>query len=292
MVMTSVLTSGQRGYPIQGLGSYGRAEEKKPSFMRMMWFTSKQLNAAPGAVDPIYLTEAYLYRDLDHDQDGIEIEVLKSFSFIFPKELEEGKYSEMEFAGMAKPNISNADYDLENESVALIVDNGATTALSNSIFNMSHVQQCSVKINLAGKAMSIKATHSGYKSYYIKDVTRAIHKYTTKAFFVPDLQNDLLGERALVTANYRVILDKDPKVSGIFPVTNGEIDPATGLPFLDSSESLFFVETVPLSETQFKNMSGYSLWHWRLGHCPKQTIRDTIPLAKGIKVLSDRKSVV
>ena len=39
MAMTSVLTSGQWGYPIQGLGSYGGAEEKKPSFMR---FTSEQ----------------------------------------------------------------------------------------------------------------------------------------------------------------------------------------------------------------------------------------------------------
>ena len=77
-----VLTSGQWGYPIQGLGSYGGEEEKKPSFMR---FTSEQVNAASGAVDPIYLTEAYLYRDLD----GIEIEVPTSFSFIFPKE--EGK---------------------------------------------------------------------------------------------------------------------------------------------------------------------------------------------------------
>ena len=37
--MTSVLTSGQWGCPIQGLGSYGGAEEKKPSFMR---FTSEQ----------------------------------------------------------------------------------------------------------------------------------------------------------------------------------------------------------------------------------------------------------
>ena len=36
---------------------------------------------------------------------------------------------------------------------------------------------------------------------------------------------------------------------------NGEIDPATGLPCLDS-EGLFFVETVPISDTQFKNMSG------------------------------------
>ena len=83
-------------------------------------------------------------------------------------------------------------------------------------------------------------------------MTGAIHKCTTKAFFVPDLQSDLLGGRALVTANYRVILDKDPKVSGIFPVTNGGIDPATGLPFIDSSEGLFFVENVLLSETHSK----------------------------------------
>ena len=45
--------------------------------------TSEQVNAASCAVDPIYLSEACLYRDLDHDQDGTEIEVPKTFSFIF-----------------------------------------------------------------------------------------------------------------------------------------------------------------------------------------------------------------
>ena len=59
-------------------------------------------------------------------------------------------------------------------------------------------------------------------------------------------------------------------------MTNGEKDPATGLPFLDS-EGLFFVETVPISETRFKNMPGYPLEHRRLSHCPMLTIRDTIP---------------
>ena len=40
--MAEALTSGQWGYPIQGLGSYGGAEEKKPRFMR---FTSQQVQA-------------------------------------------------------------------------------------------------------------------------------------------------------------------------------------------------------------------------------------------------------
>ena len=47
------------------------------------------------------------------------------------------------------------------------------------------------------------------------------------------------------------------KKAEILPVTNGEIDPATGLPFVNL-ESLFFVETIPMSELdsepQFKNM--------------------------------------
>ena len=95
-------------------------------------------------------------------KDGREIEVPKRFSFIFPKE--DGKYSEMEFAGMAKPNIANANYDFDQESEVLIDDNGATRPLSNSLFNMSNVQKCSVKISLADREMSIKATQSGYKS--------------------------------------------------------------------------------------------------------------------------------
>ena len=86
----------------------------------------------------------------------------------------DGKYSKSEFAGNANPNIDNAEYDLEKETGVLTVDNGATTTLSNTLFNMSNVQQYSVKISLAGREMSIKATHGGYKSSSIKDITGTI----------------------------------------------------------------------------------------------------------------------
>ena len=82
----------------------------------------------------------------------------------------------MEFAGMAKNQTLPTRITISTKSrnsEVLIVDNGATTTLSNSLFDMSNVQQCSVKISLAGpiiaanagKEMSFKATHSGYKSY-------------------------------------------------------------------------------------------------------------------------------
>ena len=41
-----------------------------------------------------------------------------------------------------------------------------------------------------------------------------------------------------------------------------------------------------MSETPFENVPGYALWHRLLGHCPMQTISDTIPHAKGIEELS------
>ena len=217
------------------------------------------------------------------NQDESEIVVPERFSHIFFRK-ERFVDSLEEFAGMALP--TQMQYDLSQESGLLTVDNGATSTLSNSLFNMKSVQQCSVPISLAGRGMSIKATHSGFKTYYIKDITGAVHPCTTKSYYVPDLEQDLLAGRSLINAKYRVILDKDPKISGIFPVTNGEIDPSTGIPFVDS-EGLFFVETVPISETQFKSISGYASWHRRLGHAPMATIRDTIPHAIGLEALKN-----
>ena len=105
---------------------------------------------------------------------------------------------------------------------------------------------------------------------------------TTKAFYVPGLDQDLLGGRALIKAKYRMVLDEDPTISGIFPVTDGQIDPATGFPFAES-EGLFYVETVPITESKYQTMSGYPLWHRRLSPCAFQTIKDTIPHALGLQ---------
>ena len=52
---------------------------------------------------------AYLYRELDHDRDG-NVGPKKHSVLCLRKD---GKYSDMEFAGMENPNISNADYDLD-----------------------------------------------------------------------------------------------------------------------------------------------------------------------------------
>ena len=145
---------------------------------------------------------------------------------------------------MALPTDKN--YDLSKEKGLLTVDNGATTTLTRSLHNMTDVKQKVITIQLAGEGMSMKATHTGHKTYYAVDATGTIRPITTKALYVPDLEQDLLGGRALIRSKFRITMDEDESISGIFPVVNGEIDPATRFPFADS-DGLFYIETVPIS---------------------------------------------
>ena len=176
---------------------------------------------------------------------------------------------------------TNKVYDLAKERGLLTVDNGATSTLTRSLFNMSDVSPTVTNIQLAGQGMSITSTHSGYKTYYVEDATGTIRPIKTLALYVPKLEEDLLAGRALIKSKYRITMDDEDSISGIFPVVNGEIDPATRFPFAES-DGLFYVETIPLSETKYKTMSGYDLWHKQMGHAPIQAIKATIPHSKGL----------
>jgi hypothetical protein len=60
-------------------------------------------------------------------------------------------------------------------------------------------------------------SHVGPKTYYVYNRTGSIRPISTRAFYyVKELKQDLLGGRALVKLKYRVILDKDPDISGIY----------------------------------------------------------------------------
>ena len=98
---------------------------------------------------------------------------------------------------------------------SVAIDYGATTTLSNTLFNMIKAQQCSVKISLACRGLSIKATHRGYKTYYITvtDVTGVVHKCTTKSYFGPATRS---FSWTPLNADHRVILDKDSRIAGFF----------------------------------------------------------------------------
>ena len=90
-----------------------------------------------------------------------------------------------------------------------------------------------VTIQLAMDGMTMKSSHIGIKTYYIYDRTGTIRPVRTKALFVRELKQDLLGGKAMTETNYRVILDSDEGIAGVHPKADvGSIDPANSFSFV------------------------------------------------------------
>ena len=238
-----------------------------------------------GIIAPDYYST--LYPEIEEDppqfEDNDELMVIpKRFKSVFYD-----SDANNEFAGMANPR-PDFIIDSDQSSGLLVVDCGATTTLTDSLFNMTDVKPKVITIQLAGDGATIQSSYIGKKTYYIPDVTGTVRPVTTRAFYVKDLKHDLLGGRALVNADNRVILDKDPTVAGVYPVTKGEIDPTTKFEFI-GTKGLFYLRTMPISVTKYANMSGYCLWHRRLIHVPNRTLQLTIPHSKGLQELESKK---
>ena len=131
---------------------------------------------------------------------------------------------DLEFAFMADSDSSSLNcLDLDQDVQPLIMDCGATSTLTASLFNMTDIREKEVIIQLAGRSSTLKASHVGNKTYHVLDVTGTVRSITTRAFYSKDLQRDLLGGRALIDSDFRVILDKNPYICGVYPVIDEEI---------------------------------------------------------------------
>ena len=112
---------------------------------------------------------------------------------------------------------------------------------------------------------------------------------TTKTYIVKNLKHDLLSGKGLNKAGYRVIYDEDPEESGVYAVNDGKICKSKSFPFMGEHSNLFYLKTEPLTAHQFGKMSGYELWHRRLGHCSNRNIRDSIHHSAGLEGLMPKK---
>lgn len=75
-------------------------------------------------------------------------------------------------------------------------------------------------------------------------------------YYVKELNQDLLGGRALTHSNYRVILAKDQDIAGIYPVgDDGTIDPANSFSYLSVCirKACFIFELQPLTRQNMRN---------------------------------------
>jgi hypothetical protein len=175
------------------------------------------------------------------------------------------------------------------EPEALCCDGGATSSLSSSLLNCSDVQERVVSIQTAQGGTVMLTSHVCLKTYFVRDRTGELRPITTKTYIVKGLKRDLLSGKALNRAGYRIILDEDPEESGVYAVNDGKICKSKSFAFMSEHSSLYYLKIEQLTSSQFGKMSGYELWHRRLGHCPNRNIRDTIHHSSGLEGLMHKK---
>jgi hypothetical protein len=146
---------------------------------------------------------------------------------------------------------------------------------------MTEVTPKDIKIHLAGEGMAIKSTHVQYKTRHVADVTGTIRPIKTKALFIPEHTEDLLGGRTLMKSRSWMKMIQCQEFFQWLKVKL--IRPLDFL--LAESEGMFYVVTIPISETKNKTMSSYGVWHKRLSHALIQSIKATIAQLKGLQDL-------
>jgi hypothetical protein len=155
--------------------------------------------------------------------------------------------------------------------------------------NCSDVRELVIPIQTAQGGTVMLITHVCLKTYFVRDRRGELRPITTKTYIVRNLKRDLLSGKALNRAGYRIIFDEDPEEAGVYVVNDGKICKSKSFAFMSEHSSLYYFKTEQLTSSQFGKMSGYELWHRRLGHCSNRNIRDTIHHSSGLECLMHKK---
>jgi hypothetical protein len=84
-------------------------------------------------------------------------------------------------------------------------------------------------------------THVCLNIYYVRDWTSESRPITTKTLIVIKLKHDLLSEKMLNKAGYRIILDDDPEESGVYADNDRKICKSKSCPFMSEHKNLNYL---------------------------------------------------
>ena len=187
-------------------------------------------------------------------------------------------------AAMARPSIESTQ--VIKDKSALVMDCGASQTITGSLINTKDVKEKVTIIETADGDVSMKSTHTCIKTYFVRNRMGEVVTITIPALFVKGLPQDLLGGKSVNHENIRVILDADPDICGLYPLDkNHEQHYQDSIEFIGEPTDLFYLQTEEMDWTTYDALTGYDLWHRRLGHVPHRNIQQTIPHAIGLESL-------
>ena len=85
-------------------------------------------------------------------------------------------------------------------------------------------------------------------------------------------------------------MDEVPDVSGQCPLNEQkEARYQDSITFISEPSDLFYLKIEQMDWTRFERMTGYDLWHRRLGHTPNKFIKLSIEHSIGLEKLNGKK---
>jgi hypothetical protein len=191
-------------------------------------------------------------------------------------------------AAMAR-SIDSQTEESTDESLG-VMDCGASITITGSLINCVDVEEHKTIIETAKEGESIVATHTCRKTYFVKNRVGDMVFITTSALYVKGFVQDLIAGKSLNREKIRIILDEDPDVSGLYPLNDQkEARYQDSIPFISEPSDLFYLKIEQMDWTRFERMTGYDLWHRRLGHTPNKFIKLSIEHSIGLEKLNGKK---
>ena len=191
---------------------------------------------------------------------------------------------ETEKAAMARPSEQSTKV-IREKSVA-VMDCGASQTITGSLINCKDVMEKVTIIETANGEENMTSTHVCTKTYFVRNRMGDLVTITVTALFVKGLPQDLLGGKSVNRENIRVILDSDHDICGLYPLDKDHQQHyQDSIEFVEDQTDLYYLQTEDMDWTTYDNLTGYDLWHRRLGHVPNRNIEQTIQHSIGLENL-------
>ncbi len=112
---------------------------------------------------------------------------------------------------------------------------------------------------------------------------------TVTALFVKESPQDLLGGKSVNREKIRVILDSDHNICGLYHLDKNHeqhYHDQDSIEFVEDQTDLYYLQTEDMNWTTYDNLTGFDLWHHRLGHVPNRNIEQAIQHSIGLRTSS------
>ena len=123
------------------------------------------------------------------------------------------------------------------------------------------------------KCNQVESIHKCNKTYFVRNRVGDPVPISVPALIVQGLRQDLIGGKAVNKVNILLILDENPDICRLYPLTKDkEQHYQDSIEFIGGPTDPFHLQTEEMDWTLLNAATGYEVWRQRRGHVPFRSI--------------------